>query len=170
MHLRRNVIALLFTLIGYFCSHAQVTLETSAYLNNHWTGWDHRGYLAGIYYRGDFSVSMLHNSHTGTFVGLKFWQDYESSNNWCFLFYIDNYVKPDKKSKKEHNKNNIWYEYSGYVEYYVSDEYPTIDKVLQRFQFPMINPYGETVRVKRTARATIKIAPYKNNSPLKITI
>lgn len=47
------------------------------------------------------------------------------------------------------------------MEYYVSDDYPTIEKILTRYEFPMILPYGKTVRAKRTAKATIKIAPYK---------
>jgi hypothetical protein len=71
------------------------------------------------------------------------------------------YVRPDKKTRKQHHKNNIWYEYSGWVEYYVRDEYPTIEKVLEAYQFPMIQPKGETARAKRRARATIRIAPYK---------
>jgi hypothetical protein len=80
--------------------------------------------------------------------------------DWCFEFEMD-YGRPDKKTRKQHQKNNIWYEYSGWVEYYVTDEYPTIQKVLEAYQFPMIQPKGETARAKRRARATIKIAPYK---------
>lgn len=159
--MKKIILTFVLILIGFFGGHSQVVLETSAYINNHWTGWDHQGYLANSYYRGYFSASMLYDSRTNTFSGLKFWSAYESSYEWCFQFYMDNYIKPDNRTKKEHNKNKIWYEYSGYVEYYVSDEYPTIEKVLQHFHFPMVSPYGDTVRVKRRARATIKIAPYK---------
>lgn len=159
--MKKILLTFVFALLGIFGVHSQVVLETSAYINNRWTGWENQGYLAGSYYRGYFSASMLHNSRTNTFSGLKFWEYDESSINWCFQFFIDNYVKPDKKTRKEHNKNKTWYEYSGYVEYYVSDEYPTIEKVLQCFHFPRIKPHGSTVRVRRTARATITIAPYK---------
>ena len=148
-------------LTGFLGVHSQVVLKTSAYTNNHWTDWEDQGYLGGLYYHGTFRASMLYDSRTNTFAGLKFWPDRGSSNNWCFLIRIDNYKIPDKKTKKEHNKNKIWYEYSGEVEYYVSDEYPTIEKVLQYYHFPMIKQYGDTVRAKREARATIRIAPYK---------
>lgn len=159
--MKKFFLTIILGLLGFLGAHSQVVLETSAYINRHWTGWDHQGYIAGSYFRGNFHVSMLYDSYSNTFSGLKFWPDHESSSDWCFQFTIDNYIKPDKKSRKEHNKNNQWYEYSGYVEYYVSDDYPTIESILQRFHFPVIKPYGDTVRVKRRARATIKIAPYK---------
>lgn len=159
--MKKFLLTFVLILIGFLGGYSQVVLETSAYINNHWTGWDNQGYLAGSYYRGNFSARMLYDSRTNTFYGLKFWSDYDSPHEWCFQFYMDNYVKPDNRTRREHDKNKIWYEYSGYVEYYVSDEYPTIEKVLQHFYFPMVRPHGDTVRVKRTARATIKIAPYK---------
>lgn len=159
--MKKILLTFMLILIGFLGGYSQVVLETAAYLNNHWTGWNHQGYLAGNYYYGNFSANMLYDSHTNTFSGLKFWEAYESSREWCFQFYMDNYVKPDKKARKYHEKNNIWYEYSGWVEYYVTDDYPTIAKVLERYQFPMIQPTGDTARAKRRARATIKIAPYK---------
>lgn len=84
---------------------------------------------------------------------------------------LSNYQEPDKKTIKEHKKNNIWYTYNGIVEYWVCDKYPTIESVLKgasNEEFPFIpNPesglnYNQEWgrRVKRTANATIKIAPY----------
>ena len=70
----------------------------------------------------------------------------------------------DKSTIKNHLKNNLWYEYSGTVEYYVTEDYPTIESVLRTFDFPYFNcnsGYNGNPCVKRTAKATIKIAPYK---------
>ena len=61
-------------------------------------------------------------------------------------------------------KNELWYEYSGFVEYYVTEQYPTITAILRAFEFPKFNCNSGSDGnpcVKRTARATIKIAPYK---------
>lgn len=96
-----------------------------------------------------------------TFVGLRFRNRAYPSDDWVFQFTIDDYNKPDKKTRKEHIKYDIPYEYSGTAEYYVSDDYPTIDKVLKEYGFPRLRPHGENVRVKRTAKARIKIQAYK---------
>ncbi len=75
-------------------------------------------------------------------------------------------MTPDKKTIKLHYKNNMWYEYSGTVEYYVTEKYPTILDILKAFDFPYFNyDSGSDGNpcVKRTARATIKIAPYKDH-------
>ena len=44
----------------------------------------------------------------------------------------------------------------------MTDEFPTIEKVLEYYRFPLIPPKGDSIRAKRKAKATIKIAPYKN--------
>lgn len=78
------------------------------------------------------------------------------------------------------NKTTEWESYSGYIEYYVSDQYPTIYSQLtsNRYKFYTITdlddalaylPFAVTSEtngaVKRTANATIKIAPHKKNKP-----
>lgn len=80
--------------------------------------------------------------------------------DYSLKFTIDNYKTPSKKEIKYHLKEKIWYEYSGTVEYYVSDSYPTIESVFRTFEGPWIGPAGG---VKRTARARIKIAPYQKH-------
>lgn len=85
-------------------------------------------------------------------------------SEYIFKFEIDSYSTPDKKTIKYHKKNNLWYEYSGTVEYYVTEKYPTIYAILKAFEFPYFNCNSgsyDNPCVKRTARATIKIAPYK---------
>ena len=63
-------------------------------------------------------------------------------------------------------KQRKWYEYHGTVEYYVTEQYPTITSVLKTFEFPTFDCDSGTDGnpcVKRTANATIKIAPYKDH-------
>ena len=70
------------------------------------------------------------------------------------------YGNYSKEERKNHRKNNIWYEYTGIVEYSVNSDYPTIkDALKSSYTFPCVkNGDG----YKKTARATIKIAPYKD--------
>lgn len=79
-----------------------------------------------------------------------------------FDFQISNYRSPDKKEIKEHLKSNEWFVYSGIVSYYVNDQYPTAEAIAKNAAFVKPNPrVDQTPNVKRTANATIKIAPYE---------
>lgn len=79
-----------------------------------------------------------------------------------FEIDIKNYSFPSKKDIKKHLKENKWYEYTGTVEYYVNDDYPTAEVVAKRERLVMPNPrIDQTPNVKRTAKATIKIQPFK---------
>lgn len=52
------------------------------------------------------------------------------------------------------------------MEYYVTENYPTIEAILRAYEFPYFNcTSGSNGNpcVKRTAHATIKIAPYKKH-------
>lgn len=81
-----------------------------------------------------------------------------------FSFKISNYFTPSKASIKAHKKSREWYEYSGYVEYYVSDEYPTAEALAKNNILVIPNARAdERPKVKRRAYATIKIAPYEKN-------
>lgn len=81
-----------------------------------------------------------------------------------FLFQINNYIRPSKEQIKSHLQSKQWYEYSGYVEYYVSDQYPTAEDITKANILVIPNPrIDETPTVKRRAMATIRIAPYKKN-------
>lgn len=80
-----------------------------------------------------------------------------------FKFTIDYpFQIAPKKVRKEHLKTGEWYVYSGTVEYYVNDGYPTAQEIAKNNHFVMPNPrWDVTPCVKRTCNATIEIAPYK---------
>lgn len=149
----RKLFAIFFiTFMGFLGAYSQVSMSTSAYVKGYWTDWK------GSYYRVTLQYTKTDASFTGMEIRLLDKQPWD----WCFKFEIDNYKKVGKEIRRIHMKNNSWYEYSGWVEYYVCDDYPTIQKVLERYQFPHIQPTGDSARAKRRARATIKIAPYEN--------
>lgn len=81
-----------------------------------------------------------------------------------FSFWISNYREPSKEERKYHEKNDVWYEYTGWVEYRVNDTYPTALDFSKASQFVVPNPrYDETPTVTRKASCKIKIAPYKKH-------
>lgn len=67
--MREFLLTFALILTGFLRGHSQVVLETSAYINNHWSGWDLQGILEDNYYRGNFSASMLYDSHSNTLGG-----------------------------------------------------------------------------------------------------
>lgn len=142
------------------CVKAETIMETAAYVHGYWTNWQQR-YSNGMFAVNDLNFVANVNTYSRVFTGMEFRRLFCDKWDWCFKFEIDNYRRPDKKERKMHEKSNQWYEYSGWVEYYVTDDYPTIEKVLEKYKFPLIEPKGDSARAKRRARATIKIAPYK---------
>lgn len=102
----------------------------------------------------------------GNYSGFIIYNKGDHPSKYIFKFEIYGYWEPDKKEKKEHLKKNEWYEYSGSVYYYVTENYPTINDILKSFEFPRFNSdSGSTGNpcVRRRASATIKIAPYKKH-------
>jgi hypothetical protein len=140
--MKRKVISILFFTIS-LCASAQIS--TCAFYDGYWGQWK----------RPSYSTYNLYGNYSGFIVY------YQSSHpsEYIFKFQADSYSTPSKETIKYHWKNNVWYEYSGYVEYFVSDSYPSIKDALKRFSFAIIS--NDNFSKKRTAKATIKIAPYK---------
>lgn len=135
-------------------------ISTCPYYNGYWGKWKSHTtrymYSSPSYRYGLF----------GGYSGFIIYNKSDHPSKYIFKFDINSYVTPDKKSKKLHYKNNIWYEYSGTVEYYVTERYPTILDILKAFDFPYFSYDSGSEGnpcVKRTARATIKIAPYEDH-------
>lgn len=157
--MKKFLLTIVMIMTGFLGVYSQVSMSTAAYVRGYWTSWDKRNYKTGYYFHRDFQLKG--KQINGSISRVEIRENGRQPWDWCFKFEFDNYYKPDKKSRKEHQKNNTWFEYSGWVEYYVTDDYPNIQKVLEHYQFPMIQPTGDSARAKRRARATIKIAPYK---------
>ncbi len=157
----RKIIFVLMCLIPMFLQ-AQYTISTAAYVHGYWSSWERR-YSSVSWACNDLLCSITYNTYgnTNIFNGFIFRDPSFQKWDWCFKVEVNTYIPPDKKERKDHLKLNKWYEYQGWVEYYVTDEYPTIEKVLEHYLFPMIEPKGTSARALRRAKATIRIAPYK---------
>ena len=135
-------------------------IKTNSWHDGYWGEWKSH---TTRYYR--LPPSYKYNLY-GNASGFIIYEKGAHPSEYIFKFQASNYVTPDKKTKKSHYKNNIWYEYSGIVEYYVTEKYPTIEAVLKAYEFPYFNCNSGSNGnpcVKRTSQATIKIAPYKKH-------
>ncbi|MCH5307978.1 MAG: hypothetical protein J1E37_07805 [Prevotella sp.] len=122
----------------------------------------------------------------GHYGGFMLYGSGEHKSNYYFAFAIDGYRTPSQKEIKEHRKNNTWWTYTGTVEYYISDVYPTLKSCLMELGRPLkqkdtedyfyqyeklplaratnMRKHGELVGFTRVkSKATIKIAPYKKH-------
>lgn len=169
LQFRSYTIALLLFL-GTLSSMSQIK-KFSCYYDGYWGEWS------------SFSVKLQ-----GNYNGFVIYPSWEHPSNYYFSFEIDNRTPPTKKEVKEHYKKELWWEYTGTVEYYVCDVYPTIKDCFKQFGRPLMksdlesSEYSSKLSVlratrirqqgnfvtkgltKRTAKAKIRIAPYSYKS------
>lgn len=147
------------------------TKKFACYYDGYWSEWR------------SFSAKL-----NGNYNGFIIYSPWEHPSNYYFSFEIDYRTPPTKKEVKEHFKKKEWWEYRGTVEYYVCDVYPTIKDCLKQYGRPLMksdvesDDYNGKLSVlrasrirqqgsfvprgltKRTASATIKIAPYSHKT------
>jgi hypothetical protein len=81
-----------------------------------------------------------------------------------FSFRIANFRLPDKKERKAHEKSGRWFSFSGTVEYYVNDEYPTAEVCAKDNCLVIPNAREDkTPSIKRQTSCEISIAPFKKD-------
>ena len=148
--MKKILISILFSIFAV--SSSAVKFSTCAWYDGYWGNWESIEFNI----RGNYSGMILYDP------------DYHPSY-YSFKFTINNFIPPTKDEKKRHIKSDEWYQYEGVVEYYVTDAYPTIKDVFKKFPFPSVCPAlhkveeGQTPCAKRTVKATIRIAPYKDH-------
>ena len=141
----RFLVVLIFSLLCISNGKAK-SVEIAYAIDNYWSRWTYKSYeIAGTY---------------ADFVLFKAW-DHPSA--FSLRIKVNNYSKPSKSTIKDYIKMNRWFEYSGTVEYWVSEEYPTIKDALKKTEDLVSNPDSKHssqksgAKVKRTANAKIKI-------------
>ena len=146
--MKRLLVIISFALLA-IATNAQIS--TSVYYDGYWGNWSDQ-----------HSVKIF-----GGYSGFIVYHINNHPSLYCFDFQINDYVSPSKEQIKEHYKKNEWYVYSGTVKYFVVESEPTIKDILKKRGFPR---YHKDTRdengnyaVKRVAKATIKIAPYKDH-------
>ena len=83
------------------------------------------------------------------------YRDYDHPSNYLIKFRIDNfYIDKDKKSRKEHFKNNQWYVFTGSVEIFTDAE--TFVR-----KFPFVPTYDKPEIKNLSIPARIKVQPFK---------
>lgn len=107
----RKIVLLYMLLLCCGLAKAQVLCEVtySAYINGIWGAWSQK---YTDYYYGRFSEVY----HIG---------DNRHPSEYSWKLTLHDFVRPDSKQIKEHYKKKEEWEYSGTLEYYVSDAYPT---------------------------------------------
>lgn len=70
----------------------------------------------------------------GSYNGFIMYHKYSHPSDYFFKFEINHREPPTKKEVKEHEKYKTWWVYSGYVEYYVCDVYPTYKDCVKNFR------------------------------------
>lgn len=161
MKTRTLVLTFICCIAFAFNATAQSTdpLQLQYYYDGYWSGW-----------RG--SWSMVHAK--GTFDGFCLYSLNCHPSEYFFKFYISNPSAYSEQEIKQHYKTKEWLEYNGVVEYYVTDDYPTIKSQLKAIQQGKLywgwiggdynrkdnKEYGG-IAVKRTAKAKISIQPFK---------
>lgn len=123
-------------------------------IDGYWSQWkelrDHGSY-------SDYQCRLY-----GNYGGFQIYNYNKNPWDYFFKFEITAFSKPTKEEIKAHYKNGQWYEYYGIVEYFVSEDYPTIESSLRTGRFVGEDfTYGK--KVKRSTVAKIRIAPYKTH-------
>ncbi len=99
----------------------------------------------------------------GSYSGFIIYDSTDGPWEYYFKFSIDNYTLPDSKQRKKDAKNNVWYEFTGVVEYYICDDYPTAYSLYKAHKGPRFIPAklenGRPTK-KISSRATIKIEAF----------
>lgn len=91
------------------------------------------------------------------------YKNFDHPSNYVFRVKINNfYIDKNKKSRKEHIKNNEWYEFTGIVEIYTDSE--TFIS-----QFPYVPTHDKPEIKSNMFSARIKVEPYKK-SPKTLNI
>lgn len=115
----------------------------ACFYDGYWSSWKEFSYNWEIY---------------GNWSGFIVYEKSEHPSNYMFKFQIDTSIPPKEEINYNKGKEEKWYVCEGIVEYYVTEDYPTILDVLKAYGFPMERPktYISTPIAKRTAKATIK--------------
>ena len=147
--MKRLFIAVFVTLLSV-TMFAQI--KRAAYFDGYWSDWK--------------SDSQVNWAIRGSYAGFIIYP--KASGPWepWFKFTINNFYMPDAKTRKKNVKYGQWYEFTGTVEYYISDDYISAYQIFKtRRGASFVNPKQPDGRPtkKVTSQAKIKIAPYKDH-------
>lgn len=139
---------LLFLILLSTSVYSTSWIKTALYQNNIWYPWE-KG--SNVVQSGTYNQFSVHSS-------------YEDSSHFYFRITINNFSIPDKKIRKAHLKSDEWYEYTGYIEYWIDDEHMNFLSCMSGNCIPIAacpwTKFDKTPSIIKKTYATIKIAPY----------
>lgn len=140
---------LLVSLLFCLSLSSSAQIQFSAYFDGFWSPWTE---VANARVYGNYEGFVVHTVSEGPW-------DYR------FKFTINNFKVPNKKQRKKDLKAKRYYEFSGTVEYYISDIYPSALSAFRDHKGPHLlpskNKRGYPAK-KITSKATIRVAPFKD--------
>lgn len=128
MFYKKYLVIAVLLLLGTNMLHAQlIHLGIDYYCDGYWGGWK------------DYYWCKINGSYNGFVI-----YDGKHPSDYFFKFTITGRIPPDKKEIKRHYKYHTWWEYSGTVEYYICDVYPTFEESIKEFGRPLMKGDIET--------------------------
>lgn len=147
MKMKKTAIILIFILGCFINSHGQ--MQTAFRLNGIWGEWEKQYSLA---ISGSIRQGLIYDIDSAPYY-------------YDFKWVIENYHSPTNEEIKEcKKKGDGYFKYNGYVEYFVTEEYPTIQSLIELgsiYIWPSeVKGYGYKP-VKRKANAQIWVSAEK---------
>ena len=138
-----------FCFLLFAANNSWGQISFSAYFDGFWSPWIQAS-EARVY--GNYESFVVHTVADGPW-------------NYRFKFTIHDFKVPNKKQRKKDIKAGRYYEFTGTVEYYVTDEKPTARDAFRKNKGPVfISAESKDGRPNRkiTSKATIRVSPFKD--------
>lgn len=152
----KKLLLLLSLIILSVESYGTSWIKTAVSQNGIWYPWEKASYVT---MSGTYNQFVVHDV-------------LEGPSHYYFRITINNFYIPDKKTRKSHIKNNEWYEFSGYIEYWIDDDHmdflsclPSYGRTIPIEAVPWLHFDGRPSIIKKS-QATIKIQPYEKHPEL----
>lgn len=144
----KKLIVFISLLMSISCT-CSAQIKLAGYFDGFWSSW---GEDSRTQVYGNYEGFIIHTQEDGPW-------------NYRFKFEIDNFNVPNKKQRKKDIKKEKWYVFSGTVEYYISEGYPSALEMFRMNKGPSLHPSklnnGRPTK-KIISKATIKVAAFKD--------
>lgn len=137
---------ILIAIVVSLSSYGQGTFQYCTMRNNIWGKW--------VQSENPFDCYLINK--VGDYEWIIYRYNQHPANYLFKLTCANLHIDKDKKSRRAHLKNNIWYEYTGSVEIFTDAE--TFAK-----DFPLVASHDKPEIKSNVLPARISVEPYKNH-------
>lgn len=139
----------IFCFLLFFVNTSWGQMQFCAYFDGFWSPW----------------IASSEARVYGNYEGFIIYTDADGPWDYRFKFTIHDFKVPNKKQRKKDIKANKYYEFSGTVEYYISDDNPSAREAFRKNKGPKFisakSDNGWPTR-KVTSKATIRVRAFKD--------